>query len=87
MRAGETEVRMTTEVLSIATRESPLAVWQADFVADQLRAHTPGLDVQLVKLSTRGDKILDQALSKVGGKDLFVKEIEHALFDGRAQIA
>ncbi|MEL7370374.1 MAG: hydroxymethylbilane synthase [Myxococcota bacterium] len=78
---------MTTEVLSIATRESPLAVWQADFVADQLRAHTPGLDVQLVKLSTRGDKILDQALSKVGGKDLFVKEIEHALFDGRAQIA
>ena len=76
-----------TESLNIATRESPLAVWQADFVADQLRANTPSLDVQLVKMSTRGDKILDQALSKVGGKDLFVKEIEHALLDGRAQVA
>ncbi len=76
-----------TESLNIATRESPLAVWQADFVADQLKANTPSLDVQLVKMSTRGDKILDQALSKVGGKDLFVKEIEHALLDGRAQVA
>ena len=76
-----------TQTLNIATRESPLAVWQADFVADQLKAATPSLDVQLVKLTTRGDKILDQALSKVGGKDLFVKEIEHALLDGRAQIA
>ena len=76
-----------TESLNIATRESPLAVWQADYVADRLRDNTPNLDVQLVKLTTRGDKILDQALSKVGGKDLFVKEIEHAILDGRAQIA
>ena len=76
-----------TQVLNIATRESILAVWQADYVADRLRDITPSLEVNLVKLSTRGDKILDQALSKVGGKDLFVKEIEHALLDGRAHIA
>ena len=80
------ELRMT-DTLNIATRESPLAVWQADYVADRLRDNQPSLDVQLVKLSTRGDKILDQALSKVGGKDLFVKEIEHALLDGRAHVA
>ncbi len=73
--------------LDIATRESPLAVWQADFVAGRLRDNDPQLKVELVKMTTRGDKILDQALSKVGGKDLFVKEIEHALLDGRAQAA
>ncbi len=73
--------------LGIATRKSPLAVWQAEYVAGQLTALRPELDVELVRLSTKGDKILDQALSKVGGKDLFVKEIEAALLDGRAQVA
>jgi hydroxymethylbilane synthase len=71
----------------IATRKSPLAVWQAEHISAELTKREPGLTVDLVKLSTKGDKILDQALSKVGGKDLFVKEIEHALFDGRANVA
>lgn len=73
--------------IRIATRKSPLAVWQAEHVADLLRAVSPELDVELVRLTTKGDKILDQALSKVGGKDLFVKEIEAALLDGRAEVA
>lgn len=73
--------------LRIATRKSPLALWQARHVADCLRAREPDLQVELVELETQGDKILDQALSKVGGKDLFVKEIELALQDGRADVA
>lgn len=62
-------------------------MWQAEHVAGELTAREPGLSVELVRLTTKGDKILDQALSKVGGKDLFVKEIEHALLDGRANVA
>ena len=77
---------MSTTV-RIATRKSPLALWQAEHVAERLMAGEPGLEVALVKLTTQGDKILDQALSKVGGKDLFVKEIELALIDGRAEVA
>ncbi len=73
--------------ICIATRKSPLAVWQAEHVAARLAEVSPGIEVELVPLSTKGDKILDQALSKVGGKDLFVKEIEAALLDGRAQVA
>lgn len=73
--------------LRIATRKSPLALWQAEHVAARLKALTSDLEIEIVKLTTTGDKILDQALSKVGGKDLFVKEIEAALFDGRAEIA
>jgi hydroxymethylbilane synthase len=73
--------------LRIATRKSPLALWQAEHVASRLRERDPTLEIELVKLTTKGDKILDQALSKVGGKDLFVKEIEEALFDRRADIA
>jgi hydroxymethylbilane synthase len=71
----------------IATRRSPLALWQAEHVSERLRASDPGMDVSLLQIVTKGDKILDQALSKVGGKDLFVKEIEHALLDGRAEVA
>lgn len=71
----------------IATRKSPLAIWQAEHISAELVAKEPGLQVELVRLTTQGDKILDQALSKVGGKDLFVKEIEAALFDGRAEVA
>ncbi|MBK6684256.1 MAG: hydroxymethylbilane synthase [Deltaproteobacteria bacterium] len=71
----------------IATRKSPLAIWQAEHISAELKSKEPGLEVELVRLTTQGDKILDQALSKVGGKDLFVKEIEAALFDGRAEVA
>lgn len=71
----------------IATRKSPLALWQAEHVADRIREVQPGAEVSLLEMTTRGDKILDQALSKVGGKDLFVKEIEHALLDNRAEVA
>lgn len=73
--------------IRIATRKSPLALWQAHHVADALRALDPGLEVSLVERVTKGDKILDQALSKVGGKDLFVKEIEEALLTGEAEVA
>jgi len=71
----------------IATRKSPLALWQAHHVADAIRALDPTLEVTLLERVTKGDKILDQALSKVGGKDLFVKEIEDALLTGEAEIA
>jgi len=74
-------------VLRIATRKSKLALWQAEWVAGRLRELHPGLRVELVKVVTKGDKILDVPLAKVGGKGLFVKEIEDALLDGRADIA
>ncbi|MDE2566238.1 MAG: hydroxymethylbilane synthase, partial [Burkholderiales bacterium] len=70
----------------IATRESRLALWQAEHVRDALVAHF-GLRVELLGMTTRGDQILDRSLSKVGGKGLFVKELEAALEDGRAQLA
>jgi len=71
----------------IATRKSPLAVWQAEHVAQSLRAAHPGLGVELVHMSTRGDVMLDSPLSKVGGKGLFVKELEHGILCGRADLA
>ena len=71
----------------IATRKSPLAKWQANHVADLLRAQEPGLEVRLHELSTRGDRILEVPLAQVGGKGLFVKEIEDALLTGDAEIA
>ena len=73
--------------LRIATRRSPLALWQAEHVAGVLRARIPGLEVELVAMRTSGDKMLDAPLAKVGGKGLFIKELEHALLDGRADIA
>jgi hydroxymethylbilane synthase len=75
------------KVLRIATRKSPLALWQAEEVSARLRALHPGLSVELVKLSTQGDKILDSPLSKVGGKGLFTKELEQSLLTGEADIA
>ncbi|PQA46753.1 hydroxymethylbilane synthase [Amnimonas aquatica] len=75
------------DCLRIATRQSPLALWQANFVADALRAHHPGLRVELVTMVTRGDKILDTPLAKIGGKGLFVKELELAMLEGRADLA
>jgi len=76
---------MTTATI-IATRESRLALWQAEHVRDVLQARF-GLPVQLLGMTTRGDQILDRALSKVGGKGLFVKELETALEEGRAHLA
>jgi hydroxymethylbilane synthase len=73
--------------MRIATRGSALALWQANHVRDRLMAADPALTVELVVIKTRGDKIQDRALSEVGGKGLFVKEIEDALLDGRAEVA
>ena len=73
-------------IVRIATRQSPLALWQAEFVKAELERFHPGIAVELVK-STQGDKILDAPLAKIGGKGLFVKELEQALLDGRADIA
>lgn len=73
--------------LRIATRQSALALWQAHYVADALRALNPGLVVELVPMVTQGDRILDVPLAKIGGKGLFVKELELAMLDGRADIA
>ncbi|MDB6063454.1 MAG: hemC [Verrucomicrobiaceae bacterium] len=78
---------MSTETLRIATRKSPLALWQAEFVRAQLQRHHPGLHVELVTFTTRGDKILDTPLAKIGGKGLFVKELETALLEHSADIA
>ncbi|MTH47586.1 hydroxymethylbilane synthase [Intestinirhabdus alba] len=78
---------MLDNVLRIATRQSPLALWQAHYVKDALIAHHPGLAVELVPMVTRGDVILDTPLAKVGGKGLFVKELEVALLENRADIA
>lgn len=75
------------ETLRIATRQSPLALWQANFVKDKLTAYFPELDVELVTMVTQGDVILDTPLAKIGGKGLFVKELELALLDNRADIA
>ncbi|SDK57789.1 hydroxymethylbilane synthase [Microbulbifer yueqingensis] len=78
---------MAIERIRIATRESALALWQANFVKDQLEHHHPGLQVELLPLTSRGDQLLDIPLAKVGGKGLFVKELEKAMLDGRADIA
>ena len=80
---------MQTELseLRIATRSSPLALWQAEEVARQLGELYPQLKVTLVQMKTRGDKLLDAPLAKVGGKGLFVKELEAGMLEGRADIA
>lgn len=78
---------MTTPSLRIATRKSPLALWQAEYVKARLQQLHPELTVELVGFTTRGDKILDTPLAKVGGKGLFVKELEVALLEGHADIA
>ncbi len=78
---------MSPSILRIATRKSPLALWQAEHVAAALRAAHPALSVELVPMSTRGDEILDRPLAKVGGKGLFLKELEVAMMEGRADLA
>lgn len=74
-------------MIRIATRQSPLALWQAEHVAARLQQYFPDLETQLVKMVTRGDKILDAPLAKVGGKGLFVKELEQGMLEGIADIA
>lgn len=76
-----------SNTVRIATRKSPLALWQAEFVKAELEKHHPELTVELVKISTKGDQILDVALSKVGGKGLFIKELEVAIEAGEADLA
>jgi len=76
-----------TDTLRIATRKSQLALWQADYVRDVLLQYHPDLNVELVKMTTEGDRILDTPLAKVGGKGLFVKELETGLLNGDADIA
>jgi hydroxymethylbilane synthase len=78
---------MTIKTLRIATRRSPLALWQAEYVRSALLALHPSLQVELVRIATKGDKILDTPLAKIGGKALFVKELEQAMLAGEADIA
>ena len=82
-----TVTSMLDKVLKIATRQSPLALWQAQYVKARLEQAHPGLKVELVPMVTRGDVILDTPLAKVGGKGLFVKELELAMLEGRADSA
>ncbi|GGC09587.1 porphobilinogen deaminase [Marinobacterium zhoushanense] len=73
--------------IRIATRRSLLALWQAEYVKAELERFHPGLQVELVKIESKGDKILDTPLAKIGGKGLFVKELETAMLEGEADIA
>jgi hydroxymethylbilane synthase len=75
------------KILRIATRKSPLALWQAEHVKARLQQAHSGLEVELVTMSTQGDKILDTPLAKIGGKGLFVKELEQGMLEGLADIA
>lgn len=78
---------MTRRQLTIATRKSPLALWQAYYVRDRLQENHADLAIELLTFTTRGDKILDRPLAKVGGKGLFIKELERAMLDNEADIA
>jgi len=75
------------KLIRIGTRKSPLALWQAEFVRDALLEIEPEIQIELVKLTTQGDKMLDTSLAKVGGKGLFIKELEQRLLDRTADIA
>lgn len=76
-----------SNIIRIATRKSPLAMWQAEHVSALLTKLHPGLEIQIVGMTTKGDKILDAPLAKVGGKGLFVKELEQGMLEGVADIA
>ena len=80
-------MRAMTGLLRIATRKSPLALWQSEHVAALLRTAHPQLDVRLVPMSTRGDEVLDRSLAAIGGKGLFLKELELAMLRGEADCA
>jgi len=76
-----------SQTIRIATRKSPLALWQAEEVSRQLRLLYPDINIELVKIVSKGDKFLDAPLAKVGGKGLFVKELEQSMLDGESDIA
>jgi hydroxymethylbilane synthase len=78
---------MSRKLIRIATRRSPLALWQAEFVTAELKKAHPGMEVELLKMVSQGDKILDTPLAKIGGKGLFVKELEEGMLNGDADIA
>ena len=75
------------KTLRIATRKSALALWQANHVQDLLKESHPGIEIELVKIVTQGDRILDRPLAEIGGKGLFLKELERAMLDGEADLA
>ncbi|QDF30025.1 hydroxymethylbilane synthase [Halarcobacter anaerophilus] len=75
------------EKLVIATRKSKLAIWQSEYVKQELQKHYPSLEIELQEFSTKGDKILDVPLAKIGGKGLFTKELEVAMLEGNAHLA
>jgi hydroxymethylbilane synthase len=81
------KLNIKENTLRIATRRSPLALWQADFVKECLEKKHPTLEVQLLPMSTKGDEIIDRSLSDIGGKGLFVKELEKAILNNEADIA
>ena len=76
-----------SDILRIATRKSPLALWQAEEVTRLLKSFHPDLEIELITMVTQGDKILDTPLAKIGGKGLFVKELETGMLEGAADIA
>lgn len=78
---------MASETLRIATRRSQLAMWQAEYIAAELHRLHPTVEVELIPISTRGDQILDQPLAKIGGKGLFMKELEDGMLRGEADFA
>ncbi|VFP84238.1 Porphobilinogen deaminase [Candidatus Erwinia haradaeae] len=78
---------MSYKIIKIVTRKSPLAIWQAQFVRQRLLAYYPNLHVELIPIMTRGDMILDSALTTLGGKGIFVKELEQVILTGAADIA
>ncbi len=75
------------KLIKIATRNSPLAMWQAEFVADKLKKNIEGLEVQIIGMTTKGDQMLDSPLAKIGGKGLFVKELEASMLNNETDIA
>src|SRR3989344_8478419 len=90
MRQGtvlDSTKRKKLKTLRLGTRKSQLALWQAHYVRDALERHLPGLKVELVTMTTEGDRILDRSLATVGGKGLFIKELEQGLLENRTDIA
>ena len=73
--------------VKIGTRKSKLALWQTEFIAKKIKENFPNIDIEIIKITTKGDKILDVPLAKIGGKGLFVKEIEEALLNGEIDLA
>ena len=78
---------MIIKNIRIATRQSRLALWQSEYVADTLRRAHPGIDIDIIPMSTRGDEVLDKSLAKIGGKGLFIKELETAMIEDKADVA